>query len=303
VGAAGLSSLFNPALGSRVPFLFNVLAVAVAAEIAGTASGLIVTALGAAIIHHFTPPSDAYIQTVLLIYGAIGIALSIFGGWRKRTENELRQVRYNLESAQHIANIGSWESDLVGKLWWSSQIYRIFGVAPGSAITPAEFYKLVHPEDRDRVRQAVAIAVKTQTDYDVEHRIVRKSDGEVRYVHQRAKTVTDGRVRLIGSIQDITVQRQAEAATKILRGLLPTCAHCKGIRDPDGNWHRLESYISQHSEAVFSHTLCPDCLKAHYPECDTKADGAAAGSLRHAEQIDCDQDKRTRTRPRGQKGH
>lgn len=53
---------------------------------------------------------------------------------------------------------------------------------------------------------------------------------------------------------------------KRLSGLLPICAQCKRIRDKQDNWHEIENYISDHSEADFSHGLCPDCARALYPE-------------------------------------
>ncbi|KPK31374.1 MAG: hypothetical protein AMK69_00525 [Nitrospira bacterium SG8_3] len=49
-------------------------------------------------------------------------------------------------------------------------------------------------------------------------------------------------------------------------GLLPICAHCKKIREDDGSWVSIEKYISDHSEAEFSHGLCPDCVKTLYPQ-------------------------------------
>jgi hypothetical protein len=52
---------------------------------------------------------------------------------------------------------------------------------------------------------------------------------------------------------------------KTLRGILPICGHCKKIRDDRGYWNQLETYISEHSEADLSHTICPECLKEHYP--------------------------------------
>ncbi|MFZ5569829.1 MAG: response regulator [Thermodesulfobacteriota bacterium] len=55
---------------------------------------------------------------------------------------------------------------------------------------------------------------------------------------------------------------------KRLSGLLPICANCKKIRDEKGSWHHIESYIRSHSEANFSHGICPDCLKRLYPELD-----------------------------------
>jgi PAS domain S-box-containing protein len=53
---------------------------------------------------------------------------------------------------------------------------------------------------------------------------------------------------------------------KKLSGLLPLCMHCKKIRNDKGYWEQLEAYISGHSEAMFSHALCADCAKEHYPE-------------------------------------
>ena len=53
---------------------------------------------------------------------------------------------------------------------------------------------------------------------------------------------------------------------KTLKGLIPMCASCKKIRDDEGYWQQVETYIMERSEAEFSHGLCPDCLKKHYPE-------------------------------------
>jgi len=53
---------------------------------------------------------------------------------------------------------------------------------------------------------------------------------------------------------------------KTLRGILPICANCKKIRDDQGYWNQIEAYISDHSEAEFSHGICPECAKKLYPE-------------------------------------
>jgi PAS domain S-box-containing protein len=81
---------------------------------------------------------------------------------------------------------------------------------------------------------------------------------------------------------DITVRKQMEAErdqliqdlqsslanVKSLSGLLPICAGCKQIRDDKGYWSQVESYIQNHSEAKFTHGLCPDCIKKYYPDLD-----------------------------------
>jgi hypothetical protein len=57
---------------------------------------------------------------------------------------------------------------------------------------------------------------------------------------------------------------EAQDRIKVLRGLLPICSWCKNIRDDRGYWTQMEAYIRDHSEAEFTHSLCPDCLKKHY---------------------------------------
>lgn len=59
---------------------------------------------------------------------------------------------------------------------------------------------------------------------------------------------------------------EALAEVRVLSGMLPICSHCKKVRDDKGYWSQIEEYIKEHSEAVFSHGLCPDCMQKHYPE-------------------------------------
>ena len=53
---------------------------------------------------------------------------------------------------------------------------------------------------------------------------------------------------------------------KTLQGIIPICCHCKKIRDDTGFWNQVEAYISEHSQAQFSHGICPDCMKREFPE-------------------------------------
>jgi len=59
--------------------------------------------------------------------------------------------------------------------------------------------------------------------------------------------------------------QQALSDVKTLRGFIPICAGCKKVRDDKGYWEQIESYVRRHSEAQFSHGLCPDCIKTYYP--------------------------------------
>ena len=65
-------------------------------------------------------------------------------------------------------------------------------------------------------------------------------------------------------------QQQLEAALeniKTLRGLLPICSYCHKIRDDQGFWERVENYIQRHSDAEFTHGICPDCAVKYFPDC------------------------------------
>ena len=66
-----------------------------------------------------------------------------------------------------------------------------------------------------------------------------------------------------GLIQEL---QQALSEVKTLRGFLPICANCRKVRDDRGYWQKIEEYIQQHSDARFSHGICPDCMKLLYPE-------------------------------------
>ena len=77
---------------------------------------------------------------------------------------------------------------------------------------------------------------------------------------ERRKEVERENVKLIGSLH------QALAEVRSLRGILPTCSYCKNIRDKDGTWYQLETYIQRHSQAKFSHGICDTCMTKHHPE-------------------------------------
>lgn len=81
----------------------------------------------------------------------------------------------------------------------------------------------------------------------------------IRDISER-KSAERERERLIRELQE------AAARVKTLSGLLPMCASCRKIRDEQGQWHHLENYVRQHTEADFSHGICPECRRRLYPE-------------------------------------
>jgi PAS domain S-box-containing protein len=76
----------------------------------------------------------------------------------------------------------------------------------------------------------------------------------------KRKEIETDREKLISKLQD------ALNKIKTLRGIIPICASCKKIRDDKGYWNQLESYIREHSEANFSHGICPECAERLYPD-------------------------------------
>jgi hypothetical protein len=93
---------------------------------------------------------------------------------------------------------------------------------------------------------------KKPTYQELEER-VRELEGK-RLLEEREKLVDELKKTIDGS--------------KTLRSLLPICSNCKNIRDDKGYWKQLESYITEHTGALFSHSMCPDCAKKLYPDYD-----------------------------------
>lgn len=84
-------------------------------------------------------------------------------------------------------------------------------------------------------------------------------------VKARVKT----HIQLNDTLQDL---QTALSEVKTLRGFLPICSYCKKIRDDKGYWNQIESYIQEHSDAEFSHSVCQECAKKYYPDMDIYGD-------------------------------
>ena len=121
-----------------------------------------------------------------------------------------------LREAQQLARLGSWEWDVASDtVVWSEELYRIYGVTPGTFTATYEgFLERLHPDDRERVREIVGRAYRTGEPFEYEHRVV-SPDGVVRLLHSRGRVETDdaGRVvRMMGTGQDVTeLRRTADA--------------------------------------------------------------------------------------------
>jgi len=160
------------------------------------------------------------------IVGALVMMADITGMRQLQIEQarslvELRQAQHRLLEAQEIGRIGNWELDLsTNLLWWSDEVYALFGLAPGNFDGRIEsLLQTMHPEDRVVFMQRRKEAIRQDSSLEMEYRIVRP-DGEVRWIHQMGRVYRDDAgtpVRRAGVVQDITARKQAEAELILLR--------------------------------------------------------------------------------------
>jgi PAS domain S-box-containing protein len=138
---------------------------------------------------------------------------------RRRTEEALRARDVQLQEAQALANLGSWEWDLrTNARTWSEQLSRIFGLREGQMPSAFDgFYPLVHPDDRERTAKLAREALQTGRSYENQFRIVRP-DGAVRTLHNQARVDRDDSgkaVRVIGVCQDVTERKLADEQVRV----------------------------------------------------------------------------------------
>ena len=137
----------------------------------------------------------------------------------------ISESEQRLKRSQEIAHLGSWELDWPkNKLIWSDEVYRIFGLEPQEfEATYEAFLERVHPDDRASVNAAYRNSLREKDSYEIDHRIVRKSTCEIRFVHERCEHFRDADrrvIRSIGMVHDITERKQAEANQALLTDIL-----------------------------------------------------------------------------------
>ncbi|HEY8994823.1 MAG TPA: PAS domain-containing protein [Lacunisphaera sp.] len=161
----------------------------------------------------------------------------------------------------------------------SESIARLLGYTSSETLAFDWWLNRLHPEDRERALNSVSetlVSGVSRTEYRLRHK-----DGQYCWIGDTLRLVRDANghaIELAGVWIDITARKQAEAErerlmeelkaaqahVRTLSGLLPICASCKKIRDSEGRWSPIESYIQGHSEAQFTHSMCPDCTDLYY---------------------------------------
>ena len=168
---------------------------------------------------------------------------------RKQAELELDRQRIILQQAEHLARIGAWEWEIApDRLNLSAEFLSMHGLQEAMPLTLDELLPLAHPQDLDAVQRAFQDALDGKQPYDIEHRIIRRDDGSIRFVHAKAEVSRNARgepIKMIGVSQDITERTQAAEALRQseerFRTLAEAVPQIVWMTRPDG-WN---SYFNQ----------------------------------------------------------
>jgi PAS domain S-box-containing protein len=145
---------------------------------------------------------------------------------RERTERRLRERTALLAHAQQIGGVGSWVfHPAENRDEWSREAQRIYGLTNAEVRRgdPAAFFEVVHPDDRARVMSETVTAFANGTSSEIEYRIVRRSDGAVRWVRERSgveRDIDGSPLRVLGVVVDITESKLAYDELRAQRELL-----------------------------------------------------------------------------------
>ncbi len=139
----------------------------------------------------------------------------------QRDKHNLERHLERLRRGQHYANIGTWDWNIqTGELFWTESISPLFGYGVGELDTSYEnFLAAVHPDDRERVNQAVMDCVEKGAKYDIDHRVVWP-DGSVRWVNEKGDVQRDANgkpLKMLGVVQDIQRTKEFEMELMVAR--------------------------------------------------------------------------------------
>jgi len=179
---------------------------------------------------------------------------------RKAAEKELKKNKEKYKLVLQKIPVIILASDRDGSIIFCNREFeRISGYTQSNIVNNPQLLELLFPKGSDDVH--------SDSEKEREWTFLHK-DGSKKVVFWSKLSeycpIPDWESWKVGV--DITQLKEAQEKSKILSGLLPICASCKKIRDDKGYWNQIEEYIRDHSEAEFSHGICPECAKELYPD-------------------------------------
>jgi signal transduction histidine kinase len=175
----------------------------------------LVTAIAVAGAIHGSLPLGEHNTTELVeivegLLAAVVVSLFLLGA----VLTERVRALEGLAEAQRLANLGSWEWDIIrDRITWSEELYRLFEIDPGSTqLTYESYLERIHPDDLPAVRDTVDRAYAERAPFEMEHRVLRPGGG-VRWLYGRGRVITDDAgapTRMLGTSQDITERKRVE---------------------------------------------------------------------------------------------
>ena len=212
---------------------------------------------------------------------------------RKQAEKALRKSEEKYRTLVENVGVGIIIMQDLHFVFANHLVRHNMGLSSEDSLEQADPFSFIHPDDRDMVfarQKARTRNEKVPTAYTFQWLL---PNGQAMWLEATDVLIDwNGRPATLNFVTDITERKHMEAErdllidelqhalseVKTLSGLLPICANCKKIRDDSGYWTQVEQYIRIHSQAEFSHSICPDCIKKLYPELtdrieDEKANG------------------------------
>jgi PAS domain S-box-containing protein len=206
---------------------------------------------------------------------------------RKRFENALVESEKKFRSISASVNDALLTVNNKGVItFWNEGAKKIFGYHEAEVIGKNLHPLLVPKKYLDKVEKGLKRFADDgkgpAIGKTIELSALRKNGVEFPIELSLAAYQIEGQWHAVGTIRDISDRKRAEQerekiiselqkalkGVKQLSGLLPICSHCKKVRDDKGYWNQIEAYIAIHSEAAFSHGICPECAQEYYPDMD-----------------------------------
>ncbi len=212
---------------------------------------------------------------------------ALFGISRDITErliakDTLEKQNLCIDSLIDSTHAGTWEwniqtGEMIFNEFWANMFgYTLDELQPTTINT---WHALIHPDDMAIANDLLELHFNDKLPYYEFDCRVKHKDGHWVWVNDNGRVVSktnDGKpLMMFGTHTDIYKHKKIEEdlnnamkEIKTLQGIIPICAHCKNIRDDKGLWSQVEVYVRDHSEAEFSHGICPDCMRVLYPDID-----------------------------------